>query len=550
MEMNTNAQLSQNPTDSATHNKSLPLSSLLRQSKEAVGTEATQQPQEKKLSALELAKLEKEKGGSGMVMNPNEYQADDAMPEIKHESENEQRTKEFNAAIKELDDMIEVASKVNVKQPTNPLEMAETMDALNDIAKKGELSEENKNAEGTLISTDGSKTFERVPVQTNETDEAEADEIKKAREESLSIIIDKTGLGANIDFTEEERAKMANARLLKLTEVEYIDIKSTSFKAPKKSFLETINEHQIATTMTPVIFPATKIGASMKGLSFGELGEIGLDKETLTFAQLNKKYSIIYNALLNPTGGKFEDYEDFLKRFAYTDIDIAVYGIACSTFPEVDSITLKCNSPECQRMFDHSYSPRSLLRMNELSDSIIKAMRAVTDSKTPEQFAELEQNNLVNKHKLIELPFSKYKIEIGIASAYEYLHSIVDNLLDEKFSKAHPDDVNRLLEINITFLSFIRAIAVPINGEYIRYTDAEDIIQALYTISPDEIQIITNLMVKYLSALELRFALVDVKCPHCGTVTQRIPIDINDLVFMKYQALGNTSLDLEGMLDL
>lgn len=517
------------------------LSSLLRQSKQAI-------TEEKPLSALEKAKLDKQQG---MVIGDNEYQSDDYVPEIKHESENERRTDEFNNTMDDLDKMIEVAKVIDVKAPKDAIEMAQIMDAVSDIASSGNISEFNKDSQ-QLIAKNENKKLKEVADEEEliEVDENQITNEDEERQKIIEILIDKTGMGANIELTDEDKHKLVNANLLKLTEVQSVDISSVKYKAPKKSFLETIQEHSIATTMTPVVFPVSKIGASMKGLSFGELGDIGLDKETLSFGKLNKKYSIIYKNLVNSSVGKFADYEDFLKRFAYIDLDMAIYGLVCSTFPEVDSIALRCNAPKCGKMFDHTYQPRALLQVKELSKTILNAMKDVTMASTPKQYIELEESNVLNNRKVITLPFSKYQVELGVASAYEHLHSIMDNILDDKFSKNHPDDINNILEINTTFLSIVRAIAIPINDEYVRFDDAEDVIQALYTIKPEEISILINLLSKYVTSLEIRFALVDVHCPHCGHDTKVIPIDINDLVFMKYQTLGNTTLDLENMLDL
>lgn len=528
----------------ASRESTLNLTALMKQSKPQDDENGS--GEQKEISALEQAKLDKQQG---MVLGSDEYEADDALPKIKHESENEQRTKEFNDTMDDMDKMIETAKKLKVNKPNNPIEMAQVIDAISDISATGEINQDNKDAVKLIRDNDGQ--YKDTDDDYDESEpEVDEEDNSVERKKIIEILIDKTGMGSNIELTPEDKSKLVNANMLKLTEVEVMDIKTTKYKAPKKSFLETIQEHSISTTMTPIIFPVSKIGASMKGLSFGQLGDIGLDKETLTFGKLNKKYSIIFNNLVNSSVGKFEDYEDFLKRFAYTDLDMAIYGLVCSTFPEVDSITLKCNSPNCGKMFDHGYQPRTLLRVHELSDTILKAMKDVTNASTPTQYAELEERNVLNQRKVLTLPFSKYQIELGVASAYEYLHSIMDNLLDDKFSKDHPEDINSTLEINTTFLSIIRAVAIPIDGEYVRFHEPEDVIQALYTIKPEEISIITNLLAKYLTSLELRFALVDVTCPHCGAVTKHIPIDINDLVFMKYQTLGNTTLDLENMLDL
>lgn len=498
----------------------------------------------------ELQKMQEQK--KGLIINNDEYEKDGEVKPLKQESETPERIKDFNDQMKAMDKMIDVAKTVNVTVPETKMDLAMTMMAISDMAEGKEIDGEIKQYSETHIrektSNDVMDNHNRTKTNDTTNNINRGDDIEK--QELVNIIIDKTGFGMNIDFTEEEKAKLIHSRQIKVTEIENMELSTITFKKPDKSFLETINVHTVSTTMTPVVFPASGIGASMAGLSFGELGDIGLDKETLTFSKLNKKYSIIYNKLKNSTIGKFKDYEDFLKKFAYTDLDIAVFGMACSTFPEMDTISLKCQHPKCQKVFEHTYSPRSIIKIDEMSKTMLKAMKNISNAISVQEYNELAENSPVRKYKAITLPHSRYIIEVGIASAYDYLHKIMDNFLDNKFEKNHPDDLNGVLQLNTTFISLIRSISVPVGPVYYKYEESEDIINVLYTIAPDEIAILTNLLNKYLTAYQVTFALVDVKCPHCGTVTKRLPIDINDLVFMKYQTLGNTTVDLENMLDL
>ena len=185
-----------------------------------------------------------------------------------------------------------------------------------------------------------------------------------------------------------------------------------------------------------------------------------------------------------------------------------------------------------------------------MSKTILKGFDAITKACNPTEAKKVHEESFFKKRKIIRLPESKYDVEIGVASAYEYLHETMNEILEDKFSKEHPDDVNGSLVINTLFISMIRSIAVPINGKYVKYTNAEDIIQILYTLKPGDTPILSQIVSAYIQALNAEFALKDVVCPHCGTVSKVVPIDINMLVFMKQQMLTNTRVDLSEMLDL
>ena len=72
-------------------------------------------------------------------------------------------------------------------------------------------------------------------------------------------------------------------------------------------------------------------------------------------------------------------------------------------------------------------------------------------------------------------------------------------------------------------------------------------IQALYHIKPEEIGILSSILQKYTNDYSVTFELTDIVCPHCGTKTKRIPLDINYLVFLKYQRLMSTDVNINNI---
>ena len=72
-------------------------------------------------------------------------------------------------------------------------------------------------------------------------------------------------------------------------------------------------------------------------------------------------------------------------------------------------------------------------------------------------------------------------------------------------------------------------------------------INALYMVKPEEISILASLLQKYTDSYTVEFELFDITCPHCGTKTSRIPLDINSLVFLKYQRLMSTEIDINNI---
>ena len=99
---------------------------------------------------------------------------------------------------------------------------------------------------------------------------------------------------------------------------------------------------------------------------------------------------------------------------------------------------------------------------------------------------ELMANGPVLKNKRVQLPQSKYILEIGVASAYDYLYTIVDNIAGDVFEENHPNDVNGILKDNAGALTMVRAVYVPnADGTWTMYDKFEDMVEAIYSIKPD-----------------------------------------------------------------
>ena len=458
---------------------------------------------------------------------------------------------EVNEYLNDQDKMIEAAKKMNVQdKPKNAIEMVQLMDTVAAVAS-GEIEvEDSSNTENQSESLEENSVDKNATVNSDvdtEDDPETVPEIDEEKAKMVQVLIDKTGFGSNFAFNEDERNKLTEASEILVKEIEEVELSSIKVVKSQKSFMDDVKEFQMASSKVPIVFPASRFRAYMTGLSYGEMGDISLNGENITFDQMHKKLTVIYNKMINPSIGEFDSFEDFLRKFSYTDIDLAVYGLIIATFPEVDDIPLTCNNPKCKKGFNHQFSPRALIRFDKADKQFLKTMETIIDC-PPTEVSNLSEESPTRKHKRYKLPYSGFVVELGIASAYDYLYTIVDNTLGNTFRSNHPDDVNGILQLNTLLLGLIRGVYVPDgNGGYREYTDFEDVIQALYYIKPEDINILTSILQKFTSVYTTTFELRDIECPHCHTKTELIPIDVNYLVFLKYQRLMNTEIDVKNI---
>ena len=213
-------------------------------------------------------------------------------------------------------------------------------------------------------------------------------EFKKRYEEAV-VVIDKTGMGQVINFTDEEREKLQKVKSIKLKEVETIELKSIKTKKAKTGVADKILEKRNSVRNTTVVLPVSGLTMVMKGCSTFELMGLitGTDVDVMS---LVAKWTLIHSKIESTSIGKM-DFNTFLNNVASMEYDILVYGILCATFPDEDIFPLKC--PKCKSDIEHKYYVRSLLRAEEMRDKLKEKVKEVADASYTENKAKECFNN-------------------------------------------------------------------------------------------------------------------------------------------------------------
>lgn len=414
------------------------------------------------------------------------------------------------------------------------------------FSKENDYLVMNRDAENARRVADGKEPIPASVPLTEKVEDIDKNE-NDNKSKTINLIIDKTGLGTDFILTEDERKKMAEANEIRLTQVEVLDIASITTEKPERdSFTGKINTYQLSGSKTTISFPASGFKADMTGLTYGEIADISLSMDAVNVDKYYKRLAIIYNKMKNISNGPFDSFEDFLKNFAYTDISLAVYGLFVATFPEVQTISLRCGRNSCNKTFDWDYATRSILRL-EKSDQVLLDKMAQLAAADPNEYEDIYKSAAVRNSKFIKLPYSGYIVELGIASAYEFLYNFIPVIDEETFKQAFGNDINDVYKNNMLLLTTVLSVRIPKNdnpNSYILCEGYKDIIDAIYTISPEEIRIIAAMSNKIQTQYQVNFSFGDVKCPHCGNVTKDLDLTIDDLVFQTYQRLISTEIDL------
>ena len=529
----------------------------------------------------EMAKRKDPNQGSGLVVTEDEMKRGEEKTEIRVAFDSDERVQSFNDAIDDGDILLKQRRACVMLKPTeNGTQYAQMVDEISRVKFDDEGNayyDYEYDDDGNRIipqwirlRTEDDPPFEsgvsdneivNGPVDDDDDDDDEdayddgedEDDEDDEKRKIVQVIIDKTGLGSEFEFTEDERKKMSEAAEIRLTEVEVLDLASiTTVRPEREGYTGHIHDHELRGSRTTISFPASGFKADLSGLTYGEIGDISLSMDSITADKYRKRLTTIYNKLRNLSCGPFESFDDFLKNIAYTDIPLAIYGLFVSSFPEVQTIALRCGRSSCQKSFEWNYETRNVLRL-EKSDEIFLNKMSELATADPSEYDEIYKRAAVRNSKYIRLPNSGYIVEMGIASAYEFLNNFIPVLDEKAFKEAFGDDPNHIYTNNILLLTSVLSVLVPHpdgdvddNGKpiYIKCETYKEILDAIYSISPSEIKILANIVSKFQRQYQAYFSFVDVRCPHCGNVTPDLEVTMDDLVFQTYQRLLSTEIDV------
>lgn len=524
---------------------------------------------------------------TGIVVTNEELEEAKKREEESHQlkslSESDERNEDFENKKDELTELAEKAKKVLVvRKPNNPAEDSQMMDEISQVTidefgnvvvpegaryiipkpSKEEMDRiKTKYEEEKKDSDDESSVEEPLELRSSELTDEEIDKFVK-RKATINIIIDKTNLGQNVTFTESESRLISEADEIHVTEVENVELESIRVNYDDSSdddlsFMDDISQQEISIAKTNMTFPASGFRADMLGLSWAELTDITLDfsgegdEDYLNFDKMYKKFSVIYKKMRNISCGKFENFEDFLKKFAFVDVQLATYGLLISTQPEEDSIGLQCQKDGCKMHFNQKYRTRSLIDFNTCGDKYLESIKKISEATSQDEYVKIAENSDVRKVRRMKLPYSGFIVEVGPTSLYDYLYKTlkVINVLTEEEKRLQEE--GKELDDNRAELSFllqvIRAIKVPKkDGTWTHISNPMKMLEIIDKfLPPKDIEILSSIFSEITKSYGVEFSVKKAVCPNCGYVTENIPVSPDELVFYARQRLSNTTITVD-----
>lgn len=412
--------------------------------------------------------------------------------------------------------------------------MPETTSAISDYIK--ELDVETAKEKELAEKRGFGKTAAEPNVSTN-VDDTETQEQFDDKYSKAIVMIDKSGMGQVINFTDAERQKLERVKKIRLEEIEVVKVSSFNVKKAKKNTIDQVLKHQPSVHTTPVILSASGYTAVMKGCSTYELIALMTSSQN-TLIDTRAKWTLLHEKIESTSIGDM-DFDTFLKVTAAVDYNTLVYGVLCSTYPDDDKITLEC--PKCKKPIEHLYSTRSLIRAEKMTEKMQQLVAFIVDSShTSDGAKNAHANSAFNTIKAFHLPVSGYVVELHVQSAFDLINTSIKGLQENKDERLNQAAV---------MSTAVNCILIPdpesTEGEYLSYDEAIDVSKIIYALPDTDILVLTKQTEKILDDLTFEFGLMDVKCRNapCDSHQKTIPFDIESILFYRYQQAMNTKIE-------
>lgn len=377
--------------------------------------------------------------------------------------------------------------------------------------------------------------------ENGEDGELTADELADKYREAV-VIIDKAGIGSIINFTDEERAKMEKSKVIKVQEIENVNLqvkKTKKVLSSKK--LDKILEKKASSYTSHIVLPVSGYTAEMSSCSTYELLSLVLadQSEANDVLSRQKKWSLIHSKLKNTSLGKMS-FDTFMRKTANLDFNMFVFGILSSTYGTQEK-TIPFNCESCGVEFHEKLDVRALLRAERMSDRLGKlVMGTVDNSYTKDDADKYYQNEApVSQTKLIKLPVSEFLVELQIQSAYDNVNKSLDFITEI----GKKDKIKGQLAIISTAISRILIPDDECPDEPYEIDNIKDIVEVLYTLKDVDVNILADQTSNYADGLTFDFGMLNLKCPKCGNITKYVPLNIETLLFFLTQEEATKTIE-------
>ena len=360
---------------------------------------------------------------------------------------------------------------------------------------------------------------------------ADYEEYQKENPSTAVVTINKTDNINDLGLTTEEHQKLEKVKKVRLVVVEDMELANITIERPneehKADYVKSI-EGSLSKYHVPLPMLGDFVG--FKGAQIVQMINIINYEDSRIDETINTKASLIYEKLLNGTvlhkyneeGKSVMSYTEFINKFPYQDIDMALYGILCASSMEESSTSLTCEG--CAHTWDQKYNLKSLLKLDNVSDEFKQRI---------DDILKYKGNDIELSHLYMEM-----------RKARRYKSPFSGNIYDLSYpSVARAINLLKRINQDDPVMTYVSAIALYFSrvliyneakNSYVEVTAEETdlMLDTVQTLINEDMNMLAN-QIRTDFFYAPQFAL-EVECPSCHKKSA-LPLSIENLIFLKAQ---------------
>lgn len=261
--------------------------------------------------------------------------------------------------------------------------------------------------------------------------------------------------------------------------------------------------------------------------------------------QASAFYSLIYKHMKNVSIGEFSSFEEFLRTTKMTDLSLLLWALAAATMGHDERINIFCRNADCMipaekdedgnikteaipRSHLVEYDPRNLIHidLSKLPSYYpeIEAARAGGEAKAVyEKYSDMNEQH--------QLPDSNISFMIHVPSFFDDMYKVgeLEAQLRNKYHLAINEPMPLDAQLDFQICQFLDCFIIEEeDGSLTKVDDFDDIIYVYSEcLNADQQIVLSKVINEYDTRVKnspMDFYLENIKCPYCGRVTKRIPL--------------------------
>ena len=396
--------------------------------------------------------------------------------------------------------------------------------------RSAELDEEIEQAKA--LAEKAKAKYEAKQKQKEQNIDELSEEEYSEKVQQAVVLIDKTKMGAVINFTDEERAKLERVESIKLEEIENIKIPIKKAKKikDKNKFKKLIKGAAIPFT-AHIVLPCSGYTCEISACSTYEILTLTLSDKYRDNSSnsLRERWSIIYSHIVNTSIGKFNSFDTFAHNTCALDYETFLYGILSATYGGTQKdFPMDC---ECKNSFQYTDDVKNFMRAERMSPKLVQLFTGIADnSAVVEKAVEFrKQHAPILDCKIITLPYSKFRVHLQIQSVYDVINDDSD-ILEERYK----DEKDMVRENIVKLVRTISKICIDDpedeTSEY-EVEDPEEKVDVVYHLSSTDTMILEKYINEMVTNMQIEYGAVNIVCPKCKKVTKYLPMPIESMLF-------------------